>query len=206
MEQTYIDYLSLRETLRDYASPRSQVSYLRRKGKLVRVRRGLYVPADTSGVSLLTLANKIYGPSYVSFETALAYHGLIPERSETVTSASMSKNKSKLFKTPLGSFIYRSVPSAVFPYGVERFGDEKDPFLIAAPEKALCDLLAKSGGAVPAGPLFERFLLEDLRIDPSGLARLNMREISILARLYEKRPITLLVEYLKQGRRHHGGS
>jgi len=78
MEQTYIDYLALRETLRDYASPRSHLSYMSRKGKLTRVRRGLYVPANTSGVSLLTLANKIYGPSYVSFETALAHHGLIP--------------------------------------------------------------------------------------------------------------------------------
>jgi hypothetical protein len=206
MEQTYIDYLALRETLRDYASPRAHLSYMSRKGKLIRVRRGLYVPADTSGISLLTLANKIYGPSYVSFETALAHHGLIPERTETVTSASMGKNKRKLFQTPLGGFSYRSVPSAVFPYGVERSGDENNPFLIASPEKALCDLLAKSAGAVPAGTLFERFLFEDLRIDPSGIARLNMREISFLAHLYEKRTVTLLAEYLKQRRRHYGGS
>ena len=206
MEQTYIDYLALRETLRDYASPRSHLSYMSRKGKLTRVRRGLYVPANTSGVSLLTLANKIYGPSYVSFETALAHHGLIPERTETVTSASMGKNKSKLFKTPLGVFSYRSAPSEVFPYGVERSGDENNPFLIASPEKALCDLLAKSARAIPSEALFERFLFEDLRIDPSGIARLNIREVSVIARLYEKRTVTMLDEYLKKRRRHHGSS
>lgn len=206
MEPTYIDYLALREMLRDYASPRSHLSYMSRKGKLIRVRRGLYVPADTSGISLLTLANKIYGPSYVSFETALAYYGLIPERTETVTSASIGKNKSKLFQTPLGVFSYKSVPASVFPYGVERLGDENAPFLIASPEKALCDLLAKSAGAVSSGVLFERFLLDDLRIEPSGIARLNVREISVIARLYEKRTVTLLYDYLKKKRRHHGGS
>jgi hypothetical protein len=155
---------------------------------------------------LLTLANKIYGPSYVSFETALAHHGLIPERTETVTSASMGKNKSKLFQTPLGAFSYRSVPSAVFPYGVVRLGDENNPFLIASPEKALCDLLMKSARNIPSGDLFERFLLDDLRIESSGIARLNMREISVLVRLYEKRTVTLLAEYLKKRRRHHSGS
>lgn len=206
MEQAYIDYLSLRETLLDYASPRSHLSYMSRKGKLTRVRRGLYVPADTSGISLLTLANKIYGPSYVSFETALAHHGLIPERTETMTSASMGKNKSKLFQTPLGAFSYRSVPSEVFPYGVERLGDENNPFLIASPEKALCDLLAKSARLIPSSVSLERFLLEDLRIESSSIVRLNTREISVLARLYEKRTVTLLFEYLKKSRRHHGRS
>ncbi|HBU69634.1 MAG TPA: hypothetical protein DEE98_04545 [Elusimicrobia bacterium] len=206
MEQTYIDYIGLSETLNDYASPRSHVAYLSRKGKLIRVRRGLYVPGDTTGVSLMTLANKIYGPSYVSFESALSHHGLIPERTETVTSASMGKNKSKLFKTPLGAFSYRSVPSEVFPYGVERSGDEKAPFLIASPEKALCDLIAKSASAVPSGAQLERFLLEDLRIDSSSIARLDIREVAVIAQLYEKRTVTLLAEYLKHRRRLHGGS
>jgi hypothetical protein len=201
---SYIDYLVFREALRDYASPRSHLSYMSRKGKLIRVRRGLYVPAGATDVSLLTLANKIYGPSYVSFETALAHHGLIPERAEIVTSASMGKNKSKLFKTPLGVFSYRSVPAQVFPYGVERCGNENDPFLIASPEKALCDILVKLGAAVPSEELFERFLLDDLRIAPSGIAQLKFNNVSILAHLYNKRAVTLLAGYLQQKRGRHG--
>jgi hypothetical protein len=206
MGQIYIDYLALNEKLRDYASPRSHLSYLTRKGKLIRVRRGLYVPADTSAVSLLTLANKIYGPSYVSFESALAHHGLIPERAETMTSASMGKNKSKLFQTPLGAFFYRSVPVGVFPYGVEHFVEDQNTFLIASPEKALCDLLAKSRDNIVSMELLERFLLEDLRMDPSGLAKLNKGEVSVISELYGKRAVTFLNKYLRQARRRRGNS
>src|SRR3989344_3452385 len=52
----------------------------------VKLRNGLYA-LKTDPPHELEIANRIYGPSYVSFEYALAYYRLIPETVYTVTSA-----------------------------------------------------------------------------------------------------------------------
>jgi hypothetical protein len=61
---------------------------LRRKD-IIRVKKGLYIFGETYArrpFSREVLANVIYGPSYVSLDYALHYHGLIPERVEAVIS------------------------------------------------------------------------------------------------------------------------
>lgn len=80
------------------------------KGVLVKIRRGLYTinlpfkePPDT-----FELAEIIYGPSYISMESALSYHGWIPEAVYTITSA--TTRRKKLFKTPLGVFAFFNFP------------------------------------------------------------------------------------------------
>lgn len=204
MPHTYIDYLELEDRLSGYAAPRAKLTWMRKKGEIVRVRRGLYVPADTSGVSLFTLANKIYGPSYVSFESALAHHGLIPERVATVTSASMGKNKSKLFQTPLGAFSYRSVPAWVYPYGVIRVHESDSPYLMATAEKALCDLIAKRGMLDDVSAV-EHVLFDDLRLDRAVFLKLDARALMTIAGLYRKRSVQAVAHYARE-RKHHAGS
>ncbi len=99
-----------------------------RSGEIIRVRRGLYVPGNGNSYSMKTLANRIYGPSYISFEYALSYHNLIPERLTTITSASLAKNRRKEFRTPVGTFVYHSFSPEVLFYGVTRGEEDDSPF------------------------------------------------------------------------------
>ena len=107
-------------------------------GELIPLRRGLYL-RDRS-VEPLALAAALYGPSYVSFESALAWHGLIPERVEEVVCATLKRPVR--FENPVGRYCYRHVPSRVFAIGIERVEDPLLPWLLASPTKALCDSVA----------------------------------------------------------------
>ena len=110
-----------------------------RKGYLQRLTNGWYrftdVPVSES--LLWWTANRIYQPSYVSLETALSYHGLIPEGVFSVTS--VSTRKTRTITTPVGTFCYRTVkPALYFGYTILRWQDR--PVLMADREKALLDL------------------------------------------------------------------
>ena len=102
---TYLDTLYISDQLKEYASPKSKLTTMIQSGELIKIKRGLYIPGDRKGYSLKTLANKIYGPSYISFESALAFHGIIPERVVNITSAVYNKNKDKTFHTQVGTYI-----------------------------------------------------------------------------------------------------
>jgi len=195
----YQDYPAIMASLGKYASPKAKLTNLIKSGKIIRIRRGLYIRQEDSEFSKNTLANKIYGPSYISFEYALSYYNLIPERVHTVTSASMGKNKNKHFTTPVGEFHYQSVPSSVYPYGIVRVEETAGPFLIAAKEKALCDMLFKTSGISTIASL-ENLLYEDWRIEKDAIRSMSGKDIRILAPLYRKKQITLLFEYLTVGR------
>jgi hypothetical protein len=110
-------------------------------GEIIHIRRGLYCLApkyQKNSVNLYALAQHIYGPSYVSLESALSWHGWIPEAVHAITNASFKK--SKQFKTPLGVFSYDRIPQKLFYSEVKRFTDEsKNVFLMASPLKALAD-------------------------------------------------------------------
>jgi len=71
-------------------------------------------------------------------ESALSWHGWIPEAVHSITNASF--RKSKEFKTPLGLFSYDRVPQELFYSEVKRLTDESgNVFLMASPLKALAD-------------------------------------------------------------------
>ena len=194
----YMDYLFIMDSLRQYASPKAKLTSMIKSGEIVKVKRGIYINPGNSAVSLKTLANKIYGPSYISFEYALSFYGLIPERVQTVTSASMGKNKSKLFQSPVGAFSYQSISPAVYPYGVTRIEENGSPFLIASKEKALCDLLSKSGKSTNINSL-TKLLYDDYRIDREAILLFNINEVEFLAPMYRKKAIALLPKLLKKG-------
>ena len=110
-------------------------------GEIIHVRRGLYCLAPKyrkKPLNHYALAQHIYGPSYVSLESALSWHGLIPEAVNIITS--VSRKKSKHFQTPLGMFSYSRIPQALFYTEVERqMDDAGNVFLMARPLKALAD-------------------------------------------------------------------
>ena len=159
-----------------------------RVGELLRLRRGLYLFPERlrkAPVSSFAVANKLYAPSYVSFESALSYHGLIPEGVYTTTSACFQR-KNKTFTNALGDFSFDSVPCRPFFMGVERGNREG---LLAHPLRALFDLIYTRRKKYASIDEME----EDWRMDLNGLRKsvvdTSTGEMVKLARSYKKKNI-----------------
>lgn len=120
------------------ASVEMQLSRLVKQGSIIRLKRGLYLFADAE-IDELSVAKLIYTPSYVSLETALNIHGLIPDVAVNVTSATTLKTKK--FSTPKGVFFYSRIKPQLF-FGYEIIADQGAvPYHLATAEKALVDLV-----------------------------------------------------------------
>ena len=185
------------DSLTGYASPKSKLTTLIKSGKMIRVKRDLYLRGNESDYSVMTLANIIFGPSYISFETALSYYNLIPETVYSIISATYKKNKNRMFNTPVGHYIYKYVNPHIYPYGIKRIVENGDIFLIAGMEKALCDTLSKIRG-IKSTEQLEVFLFDDLRFEKQTLLSMDIGYITLLAHLYKKKTIRLLDQYLKK--------
>jgi predicted transcriptional regulator of viral defense system len=199
--QEEFDYQTLLDCLKDYSRPRDKISDLLRKGNIIRVKKGLYIFGDEyrhSTYSREILANLIYGPSYISLDYALQYHGLIPERVEAVTS--VTTGRSRKFTTPVGLFTYRMIPIEAFRIGMDLIAiDENRSFLMATPEKALADKLhAGRGTGIQTLKGLSGYLAENLRIDPAVLHELKPRYIDAIARRYRSRKIRLLSDLIRR--------
>ena len=127
----------LLEELRDYANPKAKLSRMVKQGQCFPVTRGVY--ETDRNVPAYLLAGSIYGPSYISFEYALSYYGMIPEAVYTVTCATFEKKKKKKYETIFGTFLYRDVPSEAFPLEIRLVQEGEYFYRIAEPEKAICD-------------------------------------------------------------------
>lgn len=132
----------------DPASVRRQLSRLTASGRLLQLRRGLYAlapPYQKVKPHPFLVANHIVRPSYVSLQSALAYHGIIPEHVPVVTSITTSRPG--VWSTALGDFEYRHIKKDLF-FGshVEDLGGGQEA-LVATPEKALLDLLYLQPGS-----------------------------------------------------------
>jgi hypothetical protein len=111
-----------------------------KKGALVGLRRGLYLigkPFKKISPGNFEISHFIYGPSYISFESALFYHQWIPEAVYVTTCA--TAKRSTEFDTPLGIFQYAHVPGHLCYLGVQRVGGDDEAFFVADPWKALAD-------------------------------------------------------------------
>ncbi|MFH1661732.1 MAG: hypothetical protein ABIA02_01390 [Candidatus Falkowbacteria bacterium] len=110
------------------------------KGYIKKIRRGFYIFSDLELTERMffVISNKIYGPSYISFETALSYYNLIPEGVYSITSATSKKTYG--FSTTVAEFVYRKIkPELMFGYNLVSFKNYN--FKIAEIEKVLLDYL-----------------------------------------------------------------
>ncbi|MDA3803067.1 MAG: hypothetical protein PF488_04240 [Patescibacteria group bacterium] len=115
-----------------------RLSEWREKDYIKKITKEYYIFSDLeiNESVLFLIANKIYSPSYISFEMALSYYNLIPEAVYGVTS--VSSKKTNHFKTDLAEFIYRSIkPELMFGYKLVEY--QGHYFKIAEIEKALLD-------------------------------------------------------------------
>ena len=182
-----------------YVNPAAKIGRLVKNGDLIPVIKGLYETDRT--VPGHYLAGIIYGPSYLSFEFALAWHELIPEAVYTFTSATCGKKKKKQYETPFGSFTFRDVPIAAFPYGNRLHEENGYGFVIASAEKAVCDQLYTYSPCANRKEL-RQLLFEDLRIDVTAFSSLDTDEMAALAGLYRTKNHRLLISMLKEMKRH----
>ena len=152
------DYQILIDALNDLSAPRDKITELLRQGVIVRVKKGLYVYGDRyrrRPYSMELLANLVYGPSYVSLDYALAYHGLIPERVEALTSVTPSR--SRRFVPSIGLFVYRQIPARAYEFGMIRVeADHEQAFLIASPSSAFGVESSRSSGCSTASTVSRR--------------------------------------------------
>jgi hypothetical protein len=178
----------------------SKISYMVKQKILIRLKKGLYTFSELyqdSSVDSISIANRLYTPSYVSFDYALSYYGLIPERVYEVTSATL--HAKKVFETPLGRFSYRPIPIEVYALGVDWLYDECDGGkFIATPEKALCDKIRGDRGV---GRLkqekMREYLMYDLRIEWEALLGLDVKLIEEIANKYKSYNLKSLSSVLK---------
>lgn len=196
-----IDYATLEGHFSDLKSPKDKISRLEKSGELMRLKKGKYLVVNNiqnNPPSRELIANHLYGPSYVSFETALSFHGLIPERVYLIKSSITKRRKS--FKTPLGLFEYISVPDKYYSIGIQQHVINKQyAFLIASAEKALCDLIMRTKGLrFQSKKALESYLYEDLRIDLDMAGKMNPNLFKAAAEYgYKKKEMALLYQIFK---------
>ena len=190
------DFQSLRIKYKEYSNIYQKINNECKKGILVKIKRGLYT--DDLYNDKEVIANICYNPSYISFEYALSYYGVIPEFVSTFTSATFGKKNNKIYHMKDSTFDYRSVPDEVFPMGILIMKNSKDiSYKIASKEKALCDLLY-SKYPVRSIKDLKTLLFEDMRIDENEFLKMNFEFIKEIAPLYHSNSLNVLIKYLNK--------
>lgn len=187
------DYQLLIYHLKELKKPRDKISALMAEGKIVRIKKGLYVFGENwrrEPLSLEMIANMIYGPSCISFEYALSHYGLIPERVTVITSLTIGDTKT--FRTPLGEFEYRAIDREKFKIGIDYKDLGKEGgYFIASKEKALADLVYRTPGIRTLEQL-RHYLFEEMRIDESIFRTFDFQKLNEIAKFYKKNSVKMI--------------
>ena len=178
--------------------PKNKICDLEKRGTLIRLKRDLYVKKNND-ISKELIASHLYGVSYVSLETALAWYNMIPERVYAVRS--MTLKRSKTFITPLGYFEYKTVSEQYFSIGIrQEIVDGRYAFLIAEPTKAICDMMVATPNLrLQSVKAMQDYLTEDLRIDIDDLKQLDNHIIRQCIEAGKKRnDLKIMEKFLNQ--------
>ena len=164
--------------------------------EVIRVHRGVYCLAsrylDVSP-NPLALAQRICGPSYISLETALSWHGWIPEAVHAVTSVCLGRSRE--FSTPLGHFTFTRVPQRTLYLATARVETEAgESFLIASPLKALADYIYIHRPDWASA----RDAFASLRIEGDALDETDPSDVKALASNYSSRRVRAFLASLKE--------
>ncbi|TSD07330.1 MAG: hypothetical protein Greene07144_927 [Parcubacteria group bacterium Greene0714_4] len=114
------------------------MSYNTKHGNFKRVKRGVYAVPDNQPTKY-EIANYLWKPSYISFETALSYHGIIPETVYAITSATTNKNVREI-NLENQIYEYHKIKKGLF-FGYQPIKIRDKVVLIADKEKAFLDYL-----------------------------------------------------------------
>lgn len=168
----------------------------RKRGYIKMVAPGFYVLTGSieTEQDLFAIANRLYTPSFVSLESALAWHGMIPESPLAVTS--VTTRKTRTVSSEIGEFIYRTLkPDYLFGYTVE--GTPPGKFMMTRPEKAVLDLLYLRKDLRTPGDF------KELRMNPERFNRITENLLE-MARKFKNRVLlnrcAMLLEVMDNAR------
>ncbi len=155
------------------------ISRWKRDGKVIMVAPGYYILAGEARdeIDVYAIANRIYTPSYVSMESALSYHGIIPDTVLAVTS--VCTRKTRKIVSPLCLFSFRSIQPDYF-FGYRVVHGVRNKCMMASPEKAIVDFL-----------YFRRDVctednMRELRFDGEVFADLHREEMLSMSERFRK--------------------
>ncbi|MFA5363515.1 MAG: hypothetical protein WC335_09825 [Candidatus Omnitrophota bacterium] len=176
------------------ADIRRQVSGWVKKGRLIQLKKGVYVFSDTyrkAAPSPRFIANYLVVPSYLSLEYALGYYGLIPEK--VTVYSSLTTKKTQTFTNALGKFEYSSLKESLF-FGFTKAVSENQDFFIALPEKAVLDFFYLREHIKGAPGEFEAFRFQNLEI-------LKLKRFHEFSRAYPgrvRKAVRSFIDFVKQ--------
>jgi len=197
-----IEHATLSQILSNlgYSRINDKIVQLKNKGVLTPLKTGLYIynPVyDAELISKEIVANLLLGPSYISFDYALWYHGLIPENVETIQSATTKRSKS--YATPLGVFSYKQVKKELYNIALEIHNTTSGNFIIASKEKALCDKVYYTKDIlIRSKSTMIEFLEDDLRIDLDELTQSDMKVFEKYFHITKSKKIALLQKIIEE--------
>ncbi|MBR6090314.1 MAG: hypothetical protein IKP86_10300 [Anaerolineaceae bacterium] len=178
-----------------YVNPKAKIGRMVEKGEIYPIIRGLY--EDDPKTPAFYLAGSIYGPSYISFESALNYYGLITRKDIPLTCAAFGKRKEKRYETMFGTFTYRDIPKKVFSKELILHQENGYSYVIASPEKAFLDTLYNSAPAANLKELKE-LMFDGIGIGKRKIFRLDPAVMTGLSDDYGCRNIYLLKSFLRK--------
>lgn len=131
------DYYTVKDLERVLNMPidslRGQLTRWCKKGVIIRISKGIYAPYGTE-INITKVANQMYYPSYLSFESVLSKYGILSQVPYTLTFATPKRTKKVILNEIEVEFTKLSDKyffGYVFENGIN----------IASPEKALIDCL-----------------------------------------------------------------
>lgn len=160
-----------------------RISYYIKKGALISLRRGVY--AKDKNYDKFELGNKIFTPSYISFETVLAKAGVVFQFYGQIFVATYLTREIKIGDQ---LYSYKKIKNQVLertdhPTGIENRGT----YSIATPERAFLDVV---------------YLSKDYHFD--NLSALNWEKVFEILPIYENKQMEERVkkyyEYYRENR------
>lgn len=167
-------------------------------GSLLRVKRGTYMlarPYHGDLVHPFAVAQALFPGSYVSFESALAHHGWIPEAVVVTASVTPGRKTLQFDTADFGQFKYHPLAIADYRFltGVERVPLGKLAAFVAQPLRALMDLVALR--KVEWSGL--DWLISGLRIDEEMLLASTRKDFAELKLVYKHKRVNAFLAALE---------
>jgi len=172
-------------------------------GEILRLKPGLFVlgpPYRKSEPHPFVVAAVLHSPSHISLESALAYHGLIPEAVYQVSSVTVGRSRE--YTTPLGVFGFSRVPARAPRAGVEAVAVARNAWaFIASPLRAIADAVYLNKEITWSRDGLG-YLTESLRIEEEDLRSLSFEALDEILDSIRSRRVREYIERLKGAVNH----